>query len=303
MIAFKRDIRDEADLPGANAPDGYQVRVRGDLESDSGGYWLTYDGSGGTQGIWVESTGLGTENRYDLTTMPLSLNRKQDISRVTESNPLGIFFELTTTDWQERKVGDEESAPFPYFMSEQSLTTAEVTNPRSITAMAIYQNRLIMASGDTLCISETGNFFNLFPTTVATQVDSDAMESTLDTNDVVNIKHITPGSGSLVLWTDRKQYVLQQDEVFTAGRLQSRMVTAEEADLSIEPLAVGNRVYFVAKRGKHNAVKEFFPVGDGFQFDTADVTAHVPEYIKGQVIKMVGNTSINALFVLTSDPR
>jgi hypothetical protein len=160
-----------------------------------------------------------------------------------------------------------------------------------------------MASGDTLTISEVNQFFNLFPTTVATTVDSDAIEVSLDTNDVVNIRHMTPGAGALILWTDRKQYVLQQNEVFTAGSIMARMATADEADLSIEPQAIGNRVYFVAKRGKHKAVKEFFAVGDGYQFDTEDVTAHVPEYIEGNVLKMVGNTSINTLFLLTSDPQ
>jgi hypothetical protein len=78
------------------------------------------------------------------------------------------------------------------------------------------------------------------------------------------------------------------------------MATADEVDLSIEPQAVGNRIYFVSDRGKYKTVKEFFAIGDGYQFDTEDVTAHVPEYIEGNIIKMVGNTSINALFILTT---
>jgi hypothetical protein len=301
MASFKRNIMSEQDLPGENAPSGYKVQVRGDVGgSNTNGYWLEYDNSNSSQGIWAESSGFASENKFDLKTLPLLLNRRQDISRMTDDNPSGIFFELTVTPWKDRIVGDEDSAPFPSFLSEQNMEDASMINPRSITAMGLHQSRLVLASGDTMMISEVNQFFNMFPTTVATEVVSDAIEVSLDTNDVVNIKHMTPGAGALVLWTDRKQYVLQQNEVFTSGSIQARMAAADEVDLSIEPQAVGNRIYFVSDRGKYKTVKEFFAIGDGYQFDTEDVTAHVPEYIEGNIIKMVGNTSINALFILTT---
>lgn len=301
LVAFKRTVREESDLPGTNVPNGYKVKVRGEIgDATTSGYWLEFDRNDGGQGVWVETTGLDTHNKYDLTTMPLSLSRKQDVALISETNPLGIYFELHTTEWEPRAVGDELSAPFPYFMSEHDVTTGKVKAERTITAMCVFQNRLIMAAGDTLCISEVDQFFNMFPTTVATTVDSDPMETTLDTNDVLDVKHITPGAGSLVLWTARKQYVIQKDQVFAADRVSSRMVAAEDADLTIEPLAVGNRVFFISKRGKYHALKELYVEEGSETFAVLDVSAHIPEYIEGDVVKLVGNTANNAIFVQTT---
>lgn len=303
MVAVKRDVRDESDLPGAGVPEGYKIKVRGELTDGVGsGYWLEYKKKDGGQGVWEESYPLGSFNTYDLSTMPLSLSRKQEQQYVTDENPSGIFFELHMTEWEPRVVGDEDSAPFPSFVSKYNLKTGELLEHRKITAMCIFQNRLMLASGDTLCISEVDRFFNLFPTTVATTVDSDAMETSLDSNDVLEVKHITPGAGTMVLWTDRKQYVIQKDQVFTADRVSTRMVSAEAVDLSIEPLAIGNRVFFVSKRGKYQAVKELYLDNSGESFSVLDISSHIPEYIEGIALKLVGNTAINSVFLLTTSP-
>jgi hypothetical protein len=298
MVSFKRDISDESDLPGTYVPGGYLVRVRGDLaEGSANGYWLQYDGD---ENIWKESVGIGAREGFDNSTMPLLLNRRQDFGRIAEDNPFGIYFELTKADWEMREVGDDDSAPFPSFVSEQDPDTGKVLTQRTITAMVIHHNRLLLVSKATIIASEIGRFFNLFPTTAATMVDSDPFEVTVDTNSPLDIRYAQPMASALVLWDSREQHVLRSDSVFTAETVTSNRVSSKDVDISIRPLALGNRGMFLTNRGRFYGCHELFAV-DGVEiFDTEDISSQIPEYLRGNILKAVGSTENNLVLFLSN---
>lgn len=298
MEAFKRDVANETSLPGTYVPDGYLVRVRGELnEGDANGYWLQYSAK---DNLWKESVGIGAREGLVAETMPYLLDRLQDYSFVTEDNPYGIYFRLRVAEWDSRLVGDEDSAPFPSFVSEFDPDSGALVSPRSITAMTIHHNRLLLVSRDTIIASEIGQFFNLFPTTVATMVDSDPFEVQVDTNSPIDIQHVQSMASALILWDSRQQHALKSDSVFTAETVKSSHIASKDVDLSVRPLSLGNRGMFLTHRGKFYGCNELY-AADGVEvFDTDDVSGQIPEFLQGNILKMVGSTENNLVLFLSN---
>ena len=143
-----KEVADITDLPVV-APHGFRVKVRGDAELDEDDYYLNFrtneilnNGEMG-RGGWVEDVGFNVPNALDAANMPYNLV-SQSLNR----------FQLTTTPWSGRQAGDRTSNPDPSFIGSP------------INNLFFYKNRLGFLSADKVVMSEAGEYFNLFRTTV-----------------------------------------------------------------------------------------------------------------------------------------
>lgn len=297
LLGFKYLVKDIADLP-ASAPYNYPLKVIGDPDQATDAYHIKFvSDASSSKGIWEETVAPSLNNDVNTATMPHMLVRKQAPEHITADNPLGIYFEFKEAPWSSRKVGDLDTAPLPSFVSKQD-EKGDVLIARKIRAMGYFKNRLTFATNENLVCSEAGSYFNFFPTTVITALDSDPIDVSINSADIVDIKHLQATQEELLLFSDRKQLVCKGGDVFSNETIQIAPTTSYAFNNDVTPVASGNSIYFLNKRRNFSAVWEYFNKGDGISWDAQETTAHVPNYIPKEVSKVVASTDQNTLFVL-----
>lgn len=266
VFAWNDRVPNFSDLP-ARGPDGFVFEIVGDDATDFDNYWVVFqnfDADDLPLNKWVETVKPGIKFKFDPTTMPHTL------VKLAAGHPSGKDFQFAEPVWDERLVGDEASAPEPSFIGQ------------TIRHAFIHENRLQFVSGENTLGSESGRFFNYWPTTVTTVLDSDPVDSAGSTNQVAIWDWMVPFDGSLLLFS-------------SGGRVQSRFgqrgtaiipttkpptpVSRFAVDPKLQPITTGSSI-FVA--GGEDAAATHFRQLFTNEFDKLDarlITRSVPSYV------------------------
>jgi hypothetical protein len=122
--AIYKEVKSITDLP-KSCFNLFRVKIIGDPELDQDDYYVqfkTKDNEDYGEGSWVETTGwvnealvgsgtVGLDTTIDYTTMPVRLIPDQVSGKITSLT-------LATVDWSARSAGDDNSNPFPSFVSQ-----------------------------------------------------------------------------------------------------------------------------------------------------------------------------------------
>ncbi|MEA3280641.1 MAG: hypothetical protein U9Q38_08605 [Thermodesulfobacteriota bacterium] len=161
-----------------------------------------------------------------------------------------------------------------------------------------------MLSNNNIVFSRSGDFYNFFPTTATEVLDDDPIDISASSTNVSNIKYGVPFNNTLILFTDSEQFKLSSNQgILTPKSVNIDPTTKFDLDDLSQPIGLGSNVYFANKKGKFTSIREYYVQEDTLTNDASDITAHVPNYIYKDVLKIVGNTSSDNLFVLTEDNR
>lgn len=296
-VVFKSVADDVTELP-KDAPIDFVVRIE-NTETENAPYWVKYQllvSDGTTSGSWVETVKPNIPTKLDPRTMPVRLKRKQDKTYRTTDNPLGVYFELDLHAWDNRTVGDDDTAPLPAFCSELDEKLRPIISKR-IRGMLFHKNRLCMLTEENCVFSETGEYTNFFPKTVATILDTDPIDVYVEANEAASIEHALSASNELLLFSGKQQVALQSGDQFNIETVRSVTVSNYDMDTTAPPVAVGSDIYFAAKGTRYSRLREFYDEGnDSYRAD--DVSEHVPSYIEGTVEKIVSSEVGNYIFLV-----
>ena len=193
--------------------------------------------------------------------------------------------------WSSRKAGDDTSNPFPSFTGGK------------INDVTFHKNRFGVLSDENIIFSVAGNFYNFFPISVMTGLDSNPIDISVSNNEVSILKHAAAFDQSLLLFSDFQQFSLNSsDGAFTPSNVSVDVVTQFESTAQAPPISSGKFVYFPFQRGEYSGVREYFvDIGSADSNDATDITAHVPQYIKGTISKMVVSSTDQMIAVLSTD--
>ena len=273
-----KEVDSLSDLP-VRGPDGFRVAVRGDADANEDDYYLrfaTNDGQSFGEGGWQEDVGPAINVALDPDTLPLQLIN-------TGLNT----FTLSTTGWSKRKVGDEETNPFPSFVG------------KTLNNFVFFKNRLGFIYEDSVVLSEAGELFNFFRTTVRTLLDTAPIDVTSATANVTNLRGSVAFQENLLLFSDRGQFVLKGDPL-TNQTITLEAVTNYEVNTSENPLVVGSYVYFPFTRGNFLGMQEYSLNATTDVYDSADITTQVPGYLNKGNILVTSGSSATDLIALSS---
>ena len=263
-----------SDLP-VRGPDGFRVAVRGSADANEDDYYLrfeTNDGQSFGEGGWVEDVGPNIDIALDPNTLPLQL-----------VNTGVNTFTVNTTGWAKRKAGDDETNPFPSFVGKK------------LNNFVFFKNRLGFIYEDSVVLSEAGELFNFFRTTVRTLLDTAPIDVTSATANVTNLRSSVAFQENLLLFADRGQFVLKGDPL-TNETITLEAVTNYDVNTSEDPLAVGSYVYFPFKRGNFLGMQEYSLNATTDVYDSDDITTQVPGYINnGNILVTSGSTSTDLI--------
>lgn len=265
-----------SDLP-VRAPDGLRVAVRGEADANEDDYYLrfeTNDGQAFGEGGWVEDVGPDLDIAFDADTLPLQLVNS-DVNTFT----------LDTTSWTRRRVGDDETNPFPSFVDQK------------INNMIFFKNRFGFIFQDIIVLSEAAELFNFFRTTVRTLLDTAPIDVTSASANVTDLRSSVAFQENLLLFGDRGQFVLKGDPL-TNDTVTLNPITNYNVDTTQDPLAVGSYVYFPFTRGDFLGLQEYSLNATTDVYDSDDLTTQIPSYItSGDVLMTTGSSSADILAV------
>ena len=277
------------------APEGYQINITGDPGTSFDDYHVAFEPRSGTfgEGEWAETVAPGTEYQLDPATMPHVLIRKSDGNfwfgsvngQVVSGIPAGV------PTWGERISGDIDTAPDPSFVGY------------SINDIFIYKNRLGFLSDENVVLSRVREFFEFFPETVTTVLDTDPIDVVASNNKVSVLRYAVPYQDELILFSAQIQFRFNAAEtVLTPATAQITALTQFDVDTSVRPQQAGGGIFFLQSNGQWSQMREFAVRGAGTALtaDAADLTGYVSSFIPSDCFKMTVNDTGNAAFLLSA---
>lgn len=293
ITAITSTVQAFTDLP-ALAPRGYTVEIIGQEANQYDGYFVSFVPRGASatfgEGTWQECVAPGMPYQLDATTMPHLLIRL----------PSGSFYfgpangstqgGITVPTWGQRTAGDYDTAPDPSFIG------------KAIQGVFIYRNRLGLLADENVILSRARDYFEFFPETVTTVLDTDPIDLTASSNRVSVLRHAVPTQDELILFSNQLQFRLSTgDAALTPATAMVSILTAYEADMTVEPLQTAAGIVFAQSNGSWQQFREFSIRGAGTALVGAapSLTDHVPTLIPSGVSRLVGNDTAGVWFAIT----
>lgn len=275
-FGWAKTVSNYTELPKKLGFNDAIVNIDGDVASAYDGYWLNY-----IDGAWKECVAPNIDTIIDAETMPHIL--------VREFGATGkVVFRLKQWDgWAKRRVGDNDGNPLPSFMLENN----------SIKDIFFFKNRLGFITQRNVILSEVGGYGNFFRTTQTSVLDSDRIDTTVDTTKAIELEYVTYLEDSLMLFSDNAQFKLEGGEILSPKSIQVSQTSAYEINKNVRPIFMNDKVFFCAKRGDYTAVMQYHVFGDGRISEAVDITSHVDKYIPIDVHTLSGSAINNMLFL------
>lgn len=297
ITTVKNTVQQFSDLPTV-APNGMVVEVKGDESTNFDNYYVKFvTNNGGTfeEGQWEESVEAGINFKFNYDTMPHVLIRQADgnfrFARVDgDTYTLTIDGSATNFElpkWGERTVGDEESAPNPSFIGSK------------INNVFFFRNRLGFLADDNVVLSRVSEFFNFFPETVLTVIDSDPIDVAASHTKVAILKNAVNMGEKLILFSDQTQFNLTSSSDSLTPKTANVIVTTEfESTDSAPPVGSGSSIYYLTKKGEFAGVREYISQ-EGIEVrDASNITIHIPRLIPNDIYKVAVSTNEDVLVLL-----
>lgn len=276
------------------APVGYQINISGDPGTNFDDYYIEFEPRSGTfgEGAWEETVAPGVEYKFNPLTMPHALIRTANndfwFGAVNGQNVSGIPGGVKT--WGERVAGDYDTAPDPSFIGFP------------INDIFIYKNRLGFLSDENVVLSRVREFFEFFPETVTTVLDTDPIDVVASNNRVSVLKYAVPYQDELILFSAQIQYRFNAAEtVLTPATAQITSLTQFDVDTNVRPQQAGGGIFFMQTNGQWSQMREFAVRGAGTALtaDAADLTGYISSYVPDACFKLTVNDTGNASFLIS----
>ena len=296
LTVVKDSVQRFTDLPTVS-PNGYVVEVKGDESTNFDNYYVkfvTNNGGAFEEGQWEESVEAGIPFKFDYDTMPHVLIRQADgnfrFARVDGDTYTISGTTYTLPKWGERTVGDLDSAPNPSFIDGK------------INNVFFFRNRLGFLTDDNVVLTRVSEFFNFFPETVLSVIDSDPIDVGASHTKVAILKHAVTMGEQLVLFSDQTQFVLTSSSDALTPKTANVVVATEfESSDQAQPVGSGSSIYYLTKKGSFAGVREYITQENVAIKDASNITVHVPRLIPSNIFKLAVSTNEDVLVLLGTD--
>lgn len=281
LKSAKEKVQRFTDLPVV-APRDFIVEVVGEPSSNFDNYFVKFQPSDDSNnfgiGVWIETVKPDINWELDPATMPFALIRQSDGS-----------FNFQQLTWGKREAGDLNSSADPSFVGAM------------INDIFFFKNRLGLLSDENVIFSRAGKYFDFFPETVTTILDSDPIDVAASSTKVSILRHAVPFDEDLLLFSDQTQFVLKGGDILSSKTVSITQKTVFENSRTCKPVGAGKNVFFTVNKGKFSQIREYFVSAQNETNDAADITSHVPKYIPKDVVKLAVATNEDLLCVISPD--
>ena len=296
MTIIKDSVQQFTDLPNVS-PNGYIVEVKGDDDTKFDNYYVkfvTNNGGAFEEGQWEETVEAGITFKFNYATMPHVLIRQADgnfrFAKVDGDSYTASGQTFFLPQWGERTVGDEVSSPDPTFIG------------RPINNVFFFRNRLGFLAGDNVILSRVSEFFNFFPETVLSVLDTEPIDVAASHTKVAILKHAVTMGEKLILFSEQTQFILASSaDNLTPKTANVLVITEFESNAAAQPVGSGSSIYFLTKKGAFAGIREYIIAGSQKIQDAINTTIHVPRLIPSGIFKMAVSNNQDILVLLGTE--
>lgn len=268
------------DLPNT-CENNFLIKIVGDVSigaDDMYVKFVTADGGQYGAGAWEETIGPNTYRGMDDTTLPHTI-----ISTGLNTFTIGV------QEYADLTCGDGFLAPPPIFVGHP------------ITNVFFFKDRLGFLSRESISMSQAGDVFNFFRTTMSQSLDSDPINVSVSTDEVVDLTSTASFQENLILFSKTGQFVLKGGDILSNRTISITNVTKYDVDDSIDPVSVGSYIYFATKRDNFTSFREFQLNSTTDVYDSVEITEQIPRYIPQNIKALTGSPTEDVLVALSSD--
>lgn len=260
--------------PVSNGEDSYYVRA----DSKEAGY-----ASGVRKVIWRETAGV-TQTLSDFLAVGKFLNDKFYVASSFAALAALLLAEeaytLTLNDlgtWPSSLSGDLTTNPPPHFIGRQ------------ITALSVFQNRLVVCSGSTVNMSRINDPFQFWRTTVVTLPDDDPIEGYAVGSEDDVIRQAATYDRNLYLYADSAQFVVNGRVAQTPATFSMGVSLRIDNTGYAKPVGSGPLMFFLKEDQQLGASRLLQVQAGVFQDQPAvhDVSQQLRDYINGTPAEIV----------------
>jgi len=290
---LKGTAQNFTDLPN-QAVNGMVIEIQNDAGNQFDNYYVKFvSDSNADTGVWTETVQPALENDFDTSTMPHLLIRTADGNfRYTEADGSSYSISATSYDvpkWSGRVCGDEVSSADPSFIGYK------------INDIFFHRNRLGFLSDETIFMSRAGEFFELYPSTVTTNLDTSPIDISISHSKVSLLRSAIPFQEELLVFSDQTQFIVSGTQSLTPKNINVNVTTEYEASLKSKPVSQGRNVYFAFNKGEFSGIREYFVNADTDTNEAEDITGHVPKYLPKNIFKLAVASNQDILACLSSE--
>ena len=131
-----------------------------------------------------------------------------------------------------------------------------------------------------MILGRTREFFNFWPETVTTILDTDPIDVVASNNKVSVLRYAVPYQDELILFSAQYQFRFNAAEtVLTPKTAQLTVLTQFEVDTNLRPQQAGGGIMFAQQNGNWSQVREFAVRG----WYGADSRRPGPDWIRVQL--------------------
>lgn len=288
-----------SELP-PSAPNGTIVNIVGvDAQNEFANYYVKYDSS---EHVWNETVAPGISTTIDSSTMPhfiiktdtttinpattLDDGIARGVFQIVEAGDAGLSNQRSASAFTDRLVGDEDSNSTPSFIGSPILD------------LLFYRNRLIYLSKDSVVMSASNDYFNLFNDSAIRALPTDPIDIFLATNYSVRAKFMEPYQTGVIVFCEDQQFAIHSsDRTLSPVNVRLEQVTQYQTNEDVHPVSIGDHVVFAGSKGNNAVIRRFSTKSGSLIKDAIEMTSHVDTYVPKDIRFMFGISNKNMVFV------
>lgn len=246
--------------------------------------------SGYTQVTWVEGAGVQHAITSGLLYGTVVGSTFYVASSAALLNGL-VTLTPPAPDYLPSKCGDANSSPLPFFIG------------RKITYLGIFQDRLLIGAGAVLRCSKTGDYLNLFRTSVLTVPADDPLEMLSQGSEDDELRYSVLYDRDLVLFGKLRQYAVSGRTVLSPTNANMQVMSSHANAADVPPLAVGGLIFYGKLGETNSSVHQIQPGQVAESPESFLVSSQIAEYLRGSVTELKNHAKPTHLFVRTAGAR
>ena len=181
-------------------------------------------------------------------------------------------FEVRPIPWVNRLVGDDVTNKHPSFVGQK------------INQSFFHNNRLGFLSADTVSMSQSGDFFNMYHASAQAVVASDPVDLSANALKPVALHSVLPTTQGLVLFSANQQFLMSSsDGILTPTKTSIRTISSYEMDTVIDPVDTGTGISFISKTPSYTRVFTMVTRGENQNPIVSDIGKVVNEWIPSTI--------------------
>ena len=280
------EVNDASELP-RQCKHGMIVKVISSADSVDDDFYLKFVGNNNTDGpgSWEETIGPLVPTTLDASTLPHIIQRQS-----------GGSFTVGTYTWDTRKVGDDNTNPFPSFISEAQVAS-HTGQGKKISQTFFHRNRLGFLCEDNVILSRAGEPGNFFQDSALVIGGSDPIDIQASSTQPTQLKSAIETNTGLVIFAETQQFLLHTDSdslTPETGKLSN--ISTYRYSPKTEPISLGTTLGFIDSAGVNGRFFEVFDIRREGEPNMVEQTKVAPKLLPHDLDVLTNSRENNTIF-------